>query len=131
MIAQGRITNSSRPELNGKRYTFDVDNDFLHLEFRPGTVAFSDYVPRPSAPNEYMIVEFDEDGRVVGFAFEGILADWAAKSLGNRLRLLKARTIANTQGVNLASRVVTEFGKRLFDTLPKLDANGRLPAYAP
>jgi hypothetical protein len=130
MIAEGKLA-SERPDLNGKPYTFDVDNDIVHVTFRQGAVAFSDYVPRPSSPHEYMIVEFDQDGRVVGFAFEGMLADWAAQSLVNRFKLLRVRTIANAQGVNLASKVISEFGKRVFDKLPRIDANGRLPAYAP
>ena len=131
MIAKGRIKNEDRADLNGKPYTFDLDNDFLHLTYRPGKVAFSDYVPRQSSPNEYMIVEFDEDGRVIGFAFEGMLAEWAAKSLKNKINVLKYRTIANTQGVVLATKVVSEFGKIVFDKIPKLDSNGRLPSYAP
>jgi hypothetical protein len=130
MIAEGRISND-RADLNGKPYTFDVDNDFLHVALRPGNVAFSDYVPRQSAPHEYMIVEFDEDGRVVGFGFEGVLAEWGAQSLRNRMRLLGFRAMLNARGVNLASKVLADFGKRVFDKLPRIDANGHLPAYAP
>jgi len=78
-----------------------------------------------------MIVEFDEDGRVVGFAFEGVLAEWAAQSLKNRFQLLRIRTIANAQAVTLASRVVSEIGKGILEKIPTLDAHGRLPSYAP
>jgi hypothetical protein len=130
MIAEGKL-DSKRPDLNGKPYTFDVDNDLFHVTFRAGNVAFSDYVPRPNSPHEYMIVEFDEDGRVVGFVFEGMLADWASLSLINRIKLLRVRTIANAQGVGLASKVLSEFGKRVFEKMPRIDADGRLPAYAP
>jgi hypothetical protein len=131
MIAEGRINNEQRPDLNGKPYTFDVDNDFFHLTYKPGRVAFSDYVPRNGVPNEYMIVEFNEDGRVIGFAFEGMLAEWAAKSLKNKFKWLTVRTVSNTQGVALASKVVSEFGKGVLERIPRLDANGRLPSYAP
>lgn len=132
MIVEAKLSNQKRSEFNGKPYSFDIDRDFLHITMHDRYVAFSDYFPRKSAPHEYMIVDFDKDGRVVGVAVEGALAEYARRSLSNRAKVLWFRTIASAHSVTLASKVIAELGqKAFFDTFPQIDANGRLPAYAP
>ena len=130
MIARG-ILDSERADLNGKEYTFDLDRDFLHVTIASRQVAFSDYFPRIGVPNDYVIVDFDKEGRVIGYAMEGILADWASKSFANRAKVFLIRTKINANSVSLASRVLSALGKRaLADALPTTDSHGRLPAYA-
>ncbi|TAM74370.1 hypothetical protein EPN44_11135 [bacterium] len=108
-----------------------MDRDFFHVTIEPRHVAFSDYFPRSSAPNEYIILDFDKEGRVVGYALEGLLAEWAGESLKNRAKLLWARTVVNAASLSLASKVVSELGKRaIFDAFPKIDDSGHLPAYS-
>ncbi len=122
---------SERQELNGKPYTLDFDRDFLHITKESRPVAFSDYFPVPGVPNEYIIIDFDKDARVVGYAFEGILVRWADRSLKNRIALALARAGMNAKSVSLASRIIAEAAKQFIGSaVPSTDANGRLPAYA-
>jgi hypothetical protein len=131
MIVEGKLSTVKRPEFSGKPYTFDLDRDFLHVTIYDRQVAFSDYFPRQSAPNEYIILDFDREGRVVGIAVEGLLREWAARSLQNRAKSAWMRTRIGAQSVSLASKVVAELSRRaFFESFPQFDANGRLPAYA-
>lgn len=130
MIMHGKL-QSERPDLNGKPYTLDFDRDFLHLTMVSRPVAFSDYFPVPRVPNEYIIIDFDKDGRVVGFAFEGILTRWSEQSLKNRIRFALTRMGMNAKSVSFASRIVSEAAKQFISSaVPKTDQNGRLPAYS-
>jgi hypothetical protein len=133
MIIEGELTGQKRPEFTGKPYTFDLDQDFFHVILHQREVAYSDYLPHTAFPNEYLIVDFDREGRVVGLGVEGLLAQWAGKSLKNRARAFWFKTAASSaQSVSFVSSVVAELSKRaFFETFPKFDANGRLPAYAP
>jgi hypothetical protein len=130
MILRGTIEGDDS-KLNGKPFTLDFDRDFVRIAMADREVAFSDYFPRRRGdPNDYIIVDFDNDGRVVGYAFEGLLAEWSRQSLRNRAVLFGARVRVSAQSVKLASRIVSELGKRtLSDILPRIDAQGRLPAY--
>jgi len=132
MIAEGTMSGLKRPEFKGKPYTFDLDRDFFHVTLHDREVCYSDYFPKPSVPHEYMIVDFDKDGRVVGIAVEGMLAQWAGKSLTNRAKVLWFRSLAGAHSVTFASKVIGEMTARaFFDSFPKFDASGRLPAYSP
>ncbi len=126
MIAQGTL-KVERADLNGKPYTLDVDRDYLHITVEPRPVAYSDYLPRTKVPNEYIIVDFDKDGRVVGYAFEGVLDEWARQSLANRAKLAWSRTVLNYKSVEIASKAITSL---IMDAIPRTDAHGKLPAYA-
>jgi hypothetical protein len=131
MIVKGTF-QSDRPDLNGKPYTLDFDRDFLHMTLHDRPVAFSDYFPRKGAPNEYIIADFDKDGRFIGVAFEGLLSEWAHASLKNRIMLFGLQTRINAQSLALASRVFSEIGKRVIEkSVPQVNARGQLPAYAP
>jgi hypothetical protein len=129
-IAHGEM-KTERPDLNGKPYTFDLDQDFFHVTLADREVAFSDYFPAKKTPNEYVIIDFDADGRVVGFAMEGVLDRWARRSIRNRLRVAWVRVGDTARAVSLASQVISELGKKtLGDAFPQLDTSGRIRGYA-
>jgi hypothetical protein len=130
MIRHGNL-KSKRDDLNGKPYTLDWDNDFLHVKVQERPIAFSDYFPVSNVPNEYLIIDFDRDGRVVGYGFEGIIARWASRSLQNRFRASFVRAVLGFKDVSVASHVVSDSVARFIDSaVPKTDSAGRLPTYA-
>lgn len=117
--------------LDGKPYTFDLDRDFMYVRMRDEPVAFTDYVPSKTRPEEYIVVDFDKHGRVVGYAFDGLLGAYARTSLKARLAIMALHLKLNMNSTVLVSRAIAKVGKeRLFDAVPNLDSRGRLPAFA-
>ena len=131
MIVEGLFQSKKRSELDGKPFTFDISRDFFRLKVRDSPVAFSDYLPRQSNPDDYIIVDFDKEGRVVGYGVDGLMRMYLKLHPFGRLQLLFMNLRLGANAVSLATNAVNEVGKRiLVDAVPTLDSQGRLPAFA-
>jgi uncharacterized protein YuzE len=129
MIVRQTFTGKGR--LHGKAYSFDLDRDFMYIHMLDEAVAFTDYVPSQTRPEDYIIVDFDKHGRVVGFAMDGLLDAYARTSLKARIAVAALHLKLNANSALLISRAIAKVGKhRFIDALPALDNSGRLPAFA-
>lgn len=130
MITTGRLKDG-KGILLGKPYVFDVERDFMRVEIIDAPVAFTDYLPRQSRPEEYLIVDFDKDGRLVGVSVDGVLAAYAHTSPRAWLGVVLLKARLNVNSVSLISKALAKVGAdRLFDAVPKIDSGGRVKSYA-